>query len=116
MKGWIKAAGTVALAAAAAVSARAAVKGILDSAPSADAGGGEVFVYEASCSAGEAEYILMEHSGVIAVFMPAGGDEPVSLTDIPVDTLRSVDRELLREGIAVSDREELLTLLEDLGS
>ncbi len=40
----------------------------------------------------------------------------MTLTDIEVGTLREADRQILNTGLAVADREELLTLLEDLGS
>ncbi len=62
-----------------------------------------------------AEYVLREHRGVVGIFEP-GELLPVSVTDIEVDGLRAGDRELLKAGVAAADREELLELLEDLGS
>lgn len=115
MKGWIKAVCAAALLAAAFFSARAAVGGILGSA-SAEAAAESPFVYEASCSYCEAEYILRDFEGYVCVFMPDGGDTPVSVTNIATDTLRGTDRALLADGIAVSSHDELLSLLEDLGS
>ena len=40
----------------------------------------------------------------------------ITLTDIEIETLRDADRQILNAGLAVADREELLTLLEDLGT
>ena len=47
---------------------------------------------------------------------PQRPTSPMTLTDIEVGTLREADRQILNTGLAVADREELLTLLEDLGS
>ena len=63
-----------------------------------------------------AEYILRDCGGYIGVYSADGGTEPENVTDIEVAGLRRSDRELLRSGIPVSDRSELLALLEDFGS
>ena len=52
----------------------------------------------------------------MAVFASVGDTSPITLTDIEVGTLRDADRQILSTGLAVADREELLTLLEDLGT
>lgn len=63
-----------------------------------------------------AEYVLRDWEGFVGVFESAASLAPVSVTEIQVAELRYADRELLEGGIPVSDREELLSLLEDLGS
>ena len=62
-----------------------------------------------------APFVLREFEGRVAVFSP-GRDMPLSVTGIELSTLRKQDRELLFEGLAAGNREELLMLLEDLGS
>ncbi len=62
-----------------------------------------------------ASFVLREFEGRVAVFSP-GRDMPLSVTGIELDTLRERDRELLFKGLAAGNREELLMLLEDLGS
>ena len=41
---------------------------------------------------------------------------PLTVTEIEASSLRETDRSLLKEGVAVRTREELMALLEDLGS
>ena len=60
--------------------------------------------------------LLREYDGCVAVFASVGDTSPITLTDIEVGTLRDADRQILSTGLAVADREELLTLLEDLGT
>ena len=100
MKLWMKLAGTALLAGTAAVCAAAAAD----------------FAYVPSCSLAEAEYVLREYDGCVAVFASAVDKDPITLTDIEIETLRDADRQILNAGLAVADREELLTLLEDLGT
>ncbi len=53
--------------------------------------------------------------GSVAVF--DGGDgTPRSVTDITLSSLRAADRALIERGVPVASEEELLALLEDLGS
>lgn len=59
-----------------------------------------------------AAYWLYDSGGFIAVC----GDNEFELTDIETQTLNEHDRELLRDGIPAKDRDELLSLLEDLSS
>ena len=115
MKHWIKLAGTALLAGTAAVCAWAAVGGIAEQARPRESEQAE-FSYVPSCSLAEAEYVLREYEGCVAVFSSVGDTSPMTLTDIEVGTLREADRQILKTGLAVADREELLTLLEDLGS
>ena len=62
-----------------------------------------------------AAYIVKEHSGYVAVFS-SNPSQLLEITDIPVSTLPTGDRTLLRTGIAAKDRSALLMLLEDLNS
>lgn len=115
MKLWIKLGGTALLACTAVVCAWAALGGISGQAQpreSAEVSSG----YVPSCSLAEAEYVLREYDGCVAVFASVGDTSPMTLTDIEVGTLRDADRQILSTGLAVADREELLTLLEDLGT
>lgn len=52
----------------------------------------------------------------IAIYATRRSKEPTALTDIDLNTLRSADLAMVRRGIPVSGRSELLMLLEDLGS
>lgn len=74
------------------------------------------FQYEPSCAIEEAEFVLREYDGCIGVFSPQSDDGPITVTDIETRSLREADREIVKNGIAVADREELLSLLEDFGS
>ena len=58
-------------------------------------------------------YYLSIDNGYVAVFY---NDEVVFTSDIEAETLRVVDRELLKEGIRANSYEEILLLLEDFGS
>jgi len=61
------------------------------------------------------DYALCARNGYLAVLDPELGTVPV-LTDIALAGLRDADRQLVETGIHVETREELLSLLEDLGS
>ena len=56
-------------------------------------------------------YIIKELDGFIAVFDGNGG--LLKTTDINTKTLPASDRKLLKEGITVSEREELYEILSD---
>ncbi len=60
-------------------------------------------------------YRLGEHKGLVAVYS-GSGTEPVSVTDIALASLRQADREMIARGLEADSQEELLRLLEDLGS
>lgn len=62
------------------------------------------------------KYILREYEGNICVYYMDNNGIPAIITDIPVEGLRSVDREMIERGIEVSTKEEVLKLLEDFGS
>ena len=63
-------------------------------------------------------YLVAEYGGSVAVF--DGGDRalknPLQVTEIGLDSLRAADRALIETGVPVPTREELMALLEDLGS
>ncbi len=56
-------------------------------------------------------YIVKELDGFIAVLDESG--DILKMTDIHTKTLPASDRELLKEGITVSEREELYEILSD---
>lgn len=62
------------------------------------------------------EYVLGEYGGCVAVYRPEDTVLPEQVTDIEIRLLPAADRRELAEGIVVQTREELLLLLEDLGS
>ena len=64
---------------------------------------------------GAESYRLGEHKGMVAVYA-GSGTEPVSVTDIELASLRQADREMIAGGLEAATSEELLSLLEDLGS
>ena len=70
------------------------------------------FARNANCAA----YVLGREGPYLAVFPPGRGREPLSVTAIELQTLRKVDRAMVEAGIPVLSRQELLLLLEDLGS
>jgi len=67
-------------------------------------------------NAERAEYYLGSSEGYVAVFPSAKDKIPLTTTGIEVEGLRSADKAMLEKGIPVTDRQELLKLLEDLGS
>lgn len=70
---------------------------------------------EAPASAEAAEYYLRDCDGFIAVYRGASST-PIDITDIETATLNDTDMELIHNGIPAESRNELLLLLEDLGS
>ncbi len=63
-----------------------------------------------------AAFVLAEYNGNVAVFTPGFEKSPLTVTEIEVSGLRAVDRDLISRGLVAYSKEELLTLLEDLGS
>ena len=57
----------------------------------------------------QAEFVLRDYEGYVSVFAPGGDRKPLQVTGIEVAGLR-------RAGITVGSQEQLLLLLEDLGS
>ena len=66
--------------------------------------------------ADNAAYYVRDSGNYVAVFHSRRDRQPLSVTGIELRELRDVDREMVRRGIPVEDRRELLRLLEDLGS
>ena len=60
-------------------------------------------------------YVLGEAEGRVAVY-GGGADKLLTVTDIELAGLREADQALISEGLPVSTHEELVALLEDLGS
>ena len=63
-----------------------------------------------------AEFYLKDQGEYVAVYADARDREPLRVTDIELRCLRRADRAMLEAGIPVLSRQELLLLLEDLGS
>ncbi len=61
-------------------------------------------------------YMLRELNGYVAVYFEGFDKAPAAVTDIELQQLPEADREALADGLHVNSREELLMLLEDLGS
>lgn len=61
-------------------------------------------------------YILKEYEGHVAVFMANDLENPVTVTDIQVSTLRELDKKLMETGMKIDSRDRLMMTLEDLGS
>lgn len=60
-------------------------------------------------------YILRSRDGYIGVYYKDHG-HPIYVTNIPLASLREVDRADIEAGLTVETRLELIKLLEDLGS
>ena len=65
---------------------------------------------------GASGYLLGERDGNIAVFRSDDPDTPVTITNIQLATLREADRQMISAGLMAGSEDELLMLLEDLGS
>ena len=111
MKLWMKLAGCGVLAVTAVLCASAAIGGITGGVRASDEEG----MVDWPLTMDDAEFVLKEYDGCVAVFA-VGGHEPVTTTEIDVRTLREADRALLGAGLPAANRDEVLTLLEDLGS
>lgn len=100
------------LVAAAAYSSLAAYRSI---APSGDGVPEEVYArFEGREE--DAQFFLRSFGDFVAVYGGRREKEPVSVTKIELDNLRSADRAMVKKGIPAADQAELLRLLEDLGS
>lgn len=78
--------------------------------------GGRADADVVSYDGADAAYILRDYEGYVGVFGADRAGAPLQVTAIEVSSLRQADRDLLRGGVSVGDREQLLLLLEDLGS
>lgn len=63
----------------------------------------------------QAQYRLEARGNYVAV-CSGKGDKTLLVTDIELNGLRGADRAMIEMGIPVTDRQQLLLLLEDLGS
>jgi hypothetical protein len=61
-------------------------------------------------------YWLRAYDGHIAVYDNQSSDKPIIETTIDVDSLRTVDKAMLSNGIEAESYEDVLKLLEDFGS
>lgn len=64
----------------------------------------------------DAQFFLKSSGGYVVVYEDARYRSPLTVTGIETACLCGADRAMLEAGIPVSDRRELLLLLEDLGS
>lgn len=69
-----------------------------------------------SAKADNAQFFLRCCGDYVAVYEGPKDKKPVTVTRIELACLRGADIAMLEAGIPVSDRQELLLLLEDLGS
>ena len=69
-----------------------------------------------AAGAENAQFFLKNSDGYIAVYEKERDKKPMVITSIELSCLRSVDKAMIEAGLPVSDRWELLQLLEDLGS
>ena len=67
-------------------------------------------------NADAAVFFLRREGDYVGVFPSSRGREPLRVTGIELRTLRRVDRAMIEAGLPVRSRQELLQLLEDLGS
>lgn len=67
-------------------------------------------------NADTAAYFLRREGDYVGVFPSRRGKEPLRVTAIELRNLRRVDRAMIEAGLPVRSRQELLQLLEDLGS
>lgn len=61
-------------------------------------------------------YIIKSLGGRVAVYDAQDMENPMQVTDIYSETLRSYDQELLEKGIELENQEALWRILEDFGS
>ena len=60
--------------------------------------------------------MLGESEGRVAVYGREDPRTPVTVTDIPLASLRERDRAIIADGLPVNSSEELAQLLEDLSA
>ena len=71
---------------------------------------------EYAAKSDKAQFFLKDCDGYVAIYKERRDNSPMTVTAIEVSCLRGADRAMIEAGIPVSDRKELLLLLEDLGS
>lgn len=67
-------------------------------------------------NADSALYFLRRDGDYVAVYPSGRAREPMEVTGIELQSLRRADLAMIEAGLPVSSRQELLQLLEDLGS
>jgi hypothetical protein len=67
-------------------------------------------------NADSAAFFLRRDGAYIAIFPGKRARDPVEVTGIELQGLRRADRAMIEAGLPVASRQELLQLLEDLGS
>ena len=74
-------------------------------------------IYDAYAARAEsAMYFLRESEGRVAVYETERARKPLRVTEIELCCLRAADRAMVEQGIPELSQQELLALLEDLGS
>ena len=63
-----------------------------------------------------AGYTLAASDGYVAVYAGQERKTPLRVTEIELATLRETDRALIEDGLHAASREEVLQILEDLGT
>lgn len=76
----------------------------------------DVEAVECMAESSGSNYVLRDYEGYVAIFVENDPTCPMTVTDIPVSTLRDLDKMLLQTGMKISSRERLMMTLEDLGS
>lgn len=61
-------------------------------------------------------FVLRDYEGYVAVYVENDSTRPMTVTDIPISTLRELDKKLLETGLKLYSKERLIMTLEDLGS
>ncbi len=67
-------------------------------------------------NADSAAFFLRRDGAYVAVYPGRRSRDPVEITRIELQGLRRADRAMIEAGLPVASRQELLQLLEDLGS
>ena len=67
-------------------------------------------------NAGNAAFFLRQEGDYVAVYPARREKTALRVTGIELKSLRKVDQAMIREGLPVKSMQELLQLLEDLGS
>lgn len=101
---WLKIAGTAALT----------ICAVLAAVHTAGTFPGQEQTEPQSYDGARAAYVLRDFEGYVSVFAPDEDPQPLQITSIPTESLRDRDRDMLRSGLTVGSREQLLMLLEDL--
>lgn len=74
-------------------------------------------IYERfSRRADDAAYFLRREGNYVAIYEGKRARTPARVTEIELKNLRRADRAMIEAGLPVGSRQELLQLLEDLGS